>query len=109
MCIINNITFHWKFYTFMRNAFQVSSTAEHKDESLEMSVGAADRAESAEGGDAPEDGPGDDAQHLVKLSYHDSGIDIRDPVLHVTPTNAKKVRHDIVHPSNNRREQIVDS
>ncbi|XP_026324089.1 nuclear receptor coactivator 7 isoform X5 [Hyposmocoma kahamanoa] len=73
---------------------EVSSTAEHKDESLEMSVGAADRAESAEGGDAPEDGPGDDAQHLVKLSYHDSGIDIRDPVLHVTPTNAKKVYSD---------------
>ena len=34
---------------------------------------------------------GDDAQHLVKLSYHDSGIDIRDPLLHVTPANSKKV------------------
>lgn len=98
MCIINNIAFHLRLYAFMRNIFQVSSTAEHgKDESLDMSVGAADRAESAEGGDAPEDGPGDDAQHLVKLSYHDSGIDIRDPVLHVTPTNAKKVRHDKTH------------
>lgn len=31
------------------------------------------------------------AQHLVKLSYHDSGIDIRDPLLHVTPTTNKKV------------------
>lgn len=94
MCIINNIGFHWRLYAFMRNVFQVSSTAEHgKDESLDMSVGAADRAESAEGGDAPEDGPGDDAQHLVKLSYHDSGIDIRDPVLHVTPTYAKKVTY----------------
>lgn len=59
-----------------------------------MSVGTvegAERAESAEGGDGPEDAPRDDAQHLVKLSYHDSGIDIRDPVLHVTPATAKKV------------------
>lgn len=79
----------------MRNVFQVSSTAEQgKDESLDVSVGVPDRAESAEGGEAPDDAPGDDAQHLVKLSYHDSGIDIRDPVLHVTPTNAKKVGHD---------------
>lgn len=33
-----------------------------------------------------------DAQHLVKLSYHDSGIDIRDPLLHVTPAKSKKVK-----------------
>lgn len=32
-----------------------------------------------------------DAAHLVKLSYHDSGIDIRDPLLHVTPNTSKKV------------------
>ncbi|XP_073945943.1 TLD domain-containing protein mustard isoform X4 [Choristoneura fumiferana] len=35
-----------------------------------------------------------DAQHLVKLSYHDSGIDIRDPLLHVTPAKSKTVYSD---------------
>ncbi|XP_049887379.1 oxidation resistance protein 1 isoform X3 [Pectinophora gossypiella] len=73
---------------------EVSSSADQgKEESLDASVGAASRAESAEGNDPGEGGEAaDDAQHLVKLSYHDSGIDIRDPVLHVTPTNSKKVR-----------------
>lgn len=71
----------------------MSSTADNaKDESLDGSSATHDRAESTEGGDAPEDGPSDDgAQHLVKLSYHDSGIDIRDPVLHVNTANTKKV------------------
>ncbi|XP_063834374.1 oxidation resistance protein 1 isoform X3 [Ostrinia nubilalis] len=76
---------------------EVSSGTEHtKDESLEASVSRSrgnsttgDAAEVAEAPDAPDE-PRDDAQHLVKLSYHDSGIDIRDPLLHVTPTNAKK-------------------
>lgn len=85
----------------------MSSGTEHtKDESLEAGASRS-RTDSAAGepGDAGEPGeaadaasagsaaeePRDDAQHLVKLSYHDSGIDIRDPVLHVTPSNAKKV------------------
>ncbi|KAL0895544.1 hypothetical protein ABMA27_011647 [Loxostege sticticalis] len=82
-------------------ALQVSSGTEHtKDESLDASVPRS-RGDSAAGdaADAPDlpdaaDEPRDDAQHLVKLSYHDSGIDIRDPLLHVTPTNAKKVYSD---------------
>lgn len=71
----------------------MSSTADNaKDETIDGSSATHDRAESAEGGDAPEEGPSDDgAQHLVKLSYHDSGIDIRDPVLHVNTANTKKV------------------
>lgn len=72
---------------------QVSSSADQcKDESLEVPASVS-RAESSEGGYGPEvdDAPPDDAHHLVKLSYHDSGIDIRDPLLNVTPANAKKV------------------
>ncbi|CAH2068872.1 unnamed protein product, partial [Iphiclides podalirius] len=91
---------------------EVSSNADQgKEESLEACAGSSDRAESAagdaaegegvergEGGDGPEGGeeeaPRDAARHLVKLSYHDSGIDIRDPLLHVTPVNSKKVYSD---------------
>lgn len=86
----------------------MSSSASHgKEESLEAAVCAeGERADSSEGADAGEgyvDGGGDaegdggddvpveNPRHLVKLSYHDSGIDIRDPLLHVTPTTAKKV------------------
>ncbi|KAL4705024.1 hypothetical protein ACJJTC_009812 [Scirpophaga incertulas] len=90
---------------------EVSSTTEQtKEDSLE-GAGSRSRGDSA-AGDVPDvayvpdvpyapevpyapdvpDVP--DAQHLVKLSYHDSGIDIRDPLLHVTPTNAKKVYSD---------------
>ncbi|CAK1548396.1 unnamed protein product [Leptosia nina] len=72
---------------------EVSSSADHgKEESLEVSM-----AEGAEGSDverAASVAEGDDAAHLVKLSYHDSGIDIRDPLLHVTPANSKKVYSD---------------
>ncbi|CAH2990193.1 unnamed protein product [Chilo suppressalis] len=76
---------------------EVSSTEQTKEESLEAS-GPRSRVNST-AGDVPEvpeiqDAPADDAQYLVKLSYHDSGIDIRDPLLHVTPTNAKKVYSD---------------
>ncbi|XP_075983975.1 TLD domain-containing protein mustard isoform X4 [Anticarsia gemmatalis] len=69
---------------------EVSSTADVgcKDESVcggaEADLGAA--PDGSEAGDAADD----DAQHLVKLSYHDSGIDIRDPLLHVTPAHSKK-------------------
>lgn len=68
-----------------------SSASQCKEESLEASR---ERADSSEGGDGSEDAPADDAHHLVKLSYHDSGIDIRDPLLHVTPNNTKKVYSD---------------
>nr|XP_049698285.1 oxidation resistance protein 1 isoform X6 [Helicoverpa armigera] len=68
-------------------ALQVSSSADAcKDESVGGEPDAAAAADGSEGGDAADD----DAQHLVKLSYHDSGIDIRDPLLHVTPANSKK-------------------
>ncbi|XP_075984072.1 TLD domain-containing protein mustard isoform X16 [Anticarsia gemmatalis] len=73
---------------------EVSSTADVgcKDESVcggaEADLGAA--PDGSEAGDAADD----DAQHLVKLSYHDSGIDIRDPLLHVTPAHSKKVYSD---------------
>ncbi|XP_049698285.2 oxidation resistance protein 1 isoform X6 [Helicoverpa armigera] len=68
-------------------ALQVSSSADAcKDESVGGEPDAAAAADGSEGGDAADD----DAQHLVKLSYHDSGIDIRDPLLHVTPNNSKK-------------------
>ncbi|XP_068628973.1 nuclear receptor coactivator 7 isoform X3 [Battus philenor] len=84
---------------------EVSSNADQgKDESLEVCV-SSERAESAagevaevepvevvEGGE--DEVPRDAARHLVKLSYHDSGIDIRDPMLHVTPVNSKKVYSD---------------
>ncbi|XP_039765441.1 oxidation resistance protein 1 isoform X1 [Pararge aegeria] len=84
---------------------EVSSSADHgKEESLETSVAEGsveERAGSAEGegdvegeGEPEERGERGDAAHLVKLSYHDSGIDIRDPLLHVTPTNSKKVYSD---------------
>nr|XP_034841320.1 nuclear receptor coactivator 7 isoform X1 [Maniola hyperantus]XP_034841321.1 nuclear receptor coactivator 7 isoform X1 [Maniola hyperantus]XP_034841322.1 nuclear receptor coactivator 7 isoform X1 [Maniola hyperantus]XP_034841323.1 nuclear receptor coactivator 7 isoform X1 [Maniola hyperantus]XP_034841324.1 nuclear receptor coactivator 7 isoform X1 [Maniola hyperantus]XP_034841325.1 nuclear receptor coactivator 7 isoform X1 [Maniola hyperantus]XP_034841326.1 nuclear receptor coactivator 7 i len=84
---------------------EVSSSADHgKEESLEASVAdgsVEERAGSVEGeGDAEGEGEPEeraergDAAHLVKLSYHDSGIDIREPLLHVTPTNAKKVYSD---------------
>uniref|UniRef100_A0A2A4JK88 Oxidation resistance protein 1 n=1 Tax=Heliothis virescens TaxID=7102 RepID=A0A2A4JK88_HELVI len=66
---------------------EVSSSAEAcKDESVGGPAEAGAAADGSEAGDAPDD----DAQHLVKLSYHDSGIDIRDPLLHVTPANSKK-------------------
>ncbi|XP_037964087.2 oxidation resistance protein 1 isoform X3 [Plutella xylostella] len=87
---------HWAIPSKDRNSIdqtsEVSSTADvAKDESIDGSS-AHERAESTEGGDAPEEPPAadDGAQHLVKLSYHDSGIDIRDPVLHVTPAQQKK-------------------
>lgn len=57
--------------------------------------GAVSAAEGSEAGDAEAEAA-PDAQHLVKLSYHDSGIDIRDPMLHVTPANSKKVRANAV-------------
>lgn len=82
----------------------MSSSVDHgKEESLEASVAEGsveERAPSAEGdreGEAEAEAEGEergergDAAHLVKLSYHDSGIDIRDPLLHVTPANSKKV------------------
>ncbi|XP_037964092.2 oxidation resistance protein 1 isoform X7 [Plutella xylostella] len=91
---------HWAIPSKDRNSIdqtsEVSSTADvAKDESIDGSS-AHERAESTEGGDAPEEPPAadDGAQHLVKLSYHDSGIDIRDPVLHVTPAQQKKVYSD---------------
>ncbi|XP_052753612.1 oxidation resistance protein 1 isoform X4 [Galleria mellonella] len=83
---------------------EVSSSTEHKDESGEGGEGG-EGAEAAEGSGAEEGGDRDerhDAQHLVKLSYHDSGIDIREPLLHVTPINTKKdhqtdIEHDDYH------------
>lgn len=72
-----------------------SSGVEPKDESIEGSIVVADRAESAEVGEAPDEGgQANGAQHLVKLSYHDSGIDIRDPLLNVNTNNTKKVYSD---------------
>ncbi|KAJ8733907.1 hypothetical protein PYW07_014458 [Mythimna separata] len=71
---------------------EVSSSADAcKDESVggDVEPGAGAAADGSEG-----EAPDDDAQHLVKLSYHDSGIDIRDPLLHVTPANSKKVYSD---------------
>lgn len=73
---------------------QVSSGADPcKDESVGVEVEIGAVADGSEGGDVPED----DVQHLVKLSYHDSGIDIRDPLLNanVTPANSKKVSTNI--------------
>ncbi|KAM3966858.1 TLD domain-containing protein mustard isoform 3-T4 [Aphomia sociella] len=67
---------------------EVSSSAEQKDEAE-----GGESVEGAEGSGADEAGEPEerhDAQHLVKLSYHDSGIDIREPLLHVTPINTKK-------------------
>ncbi|KAH9634210.1 hypothetical protein HF086_001412 [Spodoptera exigua] len=72
---------------------QISSTADAgKEETTGPEPEAADSIAVAEGSDAGDAGeaPDHDAQHLVKLSYHDSGIDIRDPLLHVTPANSKK-------------------
>ncbi|CAH0722765.1 unnamed protein product, partial [Brenthis ino] len=74
---------------------EVSSSADAgKEESLEASVaeGSEERAGSVADGEAEEEPR--DAAHLVKLSYHDSGIDIRDPLLHVTPNTSKKVYSD---------------
>ncbi|XP_038208652.1 oxidation resistance protein 1 isoform X5 [Zerene cesonia] len=78
---------------------EVSSSADHgKEESLEVSMAeGVECAEGAEGSDAERAASaadGDDAAHLVKLSYHDSGIDIRDPMLHVAPNTSKKVYSD---------------
>ncbi|XP_013193063.2 nuclear receptor coactivator 7 isoform X4 [Amyelois transitella] len=75
---------------------EVSSSAEPKDDGGESSRSRCDSAaesagEAGEGGEAEQP---DDAQHLVKLSYHDSGIDIRDPLLHVNAVNTKKVYSD---------------
>ncbi|CAG4924199.1 unnamed protein product [Colias eurytheme] len=74
---------------------EVSSSADHgKEESLEVSMAeGGECVEGAEGSDAeraPSAAEGEDAAHLVKLSYHDSGIDIRDPMLHVAPNTSKK-------------------
>ncbi|KOB76480.1 BmOXR1 protein, partial [Operophtera brumata] len=58
------------------------SEASCAGESLDVPASTS-RAGSCEGGDVPDaDDAPDGAHHLVKLSYHDSGIDIRDPVLH---------------------------
>ncbi|XP_013166676.1 PREDICTED: oxidation resistance protein 1 isoform X6 [Papilio xuthus] len=100
---------HWAIPTKDRMSIdqgsEVSSNAEQvKEESLEACAGT-ERAESGageageggevgEGGEGEEEAPRDAARHLVKLSYHDSGIDIRDPLLHVTPVNSKKVYSD---------------
>ncbi|XP_045510554.1 oxidation resistance protein 1 isoform X5 [Colias croceus] len=78
---------------------EVSSSADHgKEESLEVSMAeGGECVEGAEGSDAeraPSAAEGEDAAHLVKLSYHDSGIDIRDPMLHVAPNTSKKVYSD---------------
>ncbi|XP_061710235.1 oxidation resistance protein 1 isoform X9 [Cydia pomonella] len=61
----------------------------------------ADEASAEPGSGTEADEAGDEAGpqpanalHLVKLSYHDSGIDIRDPLLHVTPAKSKKVYSD---------------
>lgn len=84
----------------------MSSSVDHgKEESLEVSVAEcseAERAEAGEHGEGEGEGEGDgsqpeDAAHLVKLSYHDSGIDIRDPLLHVNTANSKKVMFLIPH------------
>ncbi|XP_063547287.1 nuclear receptor coactivator 7 isoform X4 [Cydia strobilella] len=86
------------------DVFQVSSSTEQKEEGAEGAEGGAsvEGVEGAEAGSGTEpDEAGDeagpqpaDALHLVKLSYHDSGIDIRDPLLHVTPAKSKKVYSD---------------
>ncbi|CAH1643337.1 unnamed protein product [Spodoptera littoralis] len=69
---------------------EISSTADAgKEESTGPEPEAGDSIAAADGSEAG-DAPEQDAQHLVKLSYHDSGIDIRDPLLHVTPANSKK-------------------
>ncbi|XP_013166673.1 PREDICTED: oxidation resistance protein 1 isoform X3 [Papilio xuthus] len=101
---------HWAIPTKDRMSIdqgsEVSSNAEQvKEESLEACAGT-ERAESGageageggevgEGGEGEEEAPRDAARHLVKLSYHDSGIDIRDPLLHVTPVNSKKDSHSV--------------
>ncbi|XP_022824868.1 oxidation resistance protein 1 isoform X4 [Spodoptera litura] len=73
---------------------EISSTADAgKEESTGPEPEAGDSIAAADGSEAG-DAPDQDAQHLVKLSYHDSGIDIRDPLLHVTPANSKKVYSD---------------
>ncbi|XP_063633964.1 oxidation resistance protein 1 isoform X6 [Cydia splendana] len=80
---------------------EVSSSTDHKEDGAEGAEGGAS-VEAAEPGSGTEaDEAGDeagpqpaDALHLVKLSYHDSGIDIRDPLLHVTPAKSKKVYSD---------------
>ncbi|XP_048005751.1 nuclear receptor coactivator 7 isoform X13 [Leguminivora glycinivorella] len=73
---------------------EVSSSADQKEEGAEGAEGGS--AAGAEADEAADDaGPQPaDALHLVKLSYHDSGIDIRDPLLHVTPAKSKKVYSD---------------
>ncbi|XP_046967320.1 oxidation resistance protein 1 isoform X4 [Vanessa cardui] len=78
---------------------EVSSSADHgKEESLEASIAEGSEAErsgsAAEGAEGDVEEPRGDAAHLVKLSYHDSGIDIRDPLLHVNTANSKKVYSD---------------
>ncbi|CAG9576005.1 unnamed protein product [Danaus chrysippus] len=85
---------------------EVSSSVDHgKEESLEVSVAECsegERADAGEHGEGEGEGEGDgsqqgDAAHLVKLSYHDSGIDIRDPLLHVNTANSKKELCYICH------------
>ncbi|XP_050351785.1 oxidation resistance protein 1 isoform X4 [Nymphalis io] len=78
---------------------EVSSSADQgKEESLEASIAEGSEAErsgsAAEGAEGDVEEPRGDAAHLVKLSYHDSGIDIRDPLLHVNTANSKKVYSD---------------
>ncbi|XP_030027717.2 oxidation resistance protein 1 isoform X12 [Manduca sexta] len=74
-----------------------SSASQCKEESLDVapSLGSEGGEPDSDARDEPAEPaePSDDARHLVKLSYHDSGIDIRDPLLHVTPNN-KKVYSD---------------
>ncbi|XP_030027711.2 oxidation resistance protein 1 isoform X3 [Manduca sexta] len=77
-----------------------SSASQCKEESLDVapSLGSEGGEPDSDARDEPAEPaePSDDARHLVKLSYHDSGIDIRDPLLHVTPNN-KKGHHHVHH------------
>lgn len=78
---------------------QVSSSGvDQKEESLEGSSVGAGVAEIVEPVEPADDGgnAADEGQHLVKLSYHDSGIDIRDPMLHITPNATKKVKVRVI-------------
>ncbi|XP_063394514.1 oxidation resistance protein 1 isoform X9 [Cydia fagiglandana] len=83
------------------DVFQVSSSTDHKEDGAEGAEAGASVEATEPGSGTEADEAGDeagpqpaDALHLVKLSYHDSGIDIRDPLLHVTPAKSKKVYSD---------------
>ncbi|XP_063394527.1 oxidation resistance protein 1 isoform X21 [Cydia fagiglandana] len=80
---------------------EVSSSTDHKEDGAEGAEAGASVEATEPGSGTEADEAGDeagpqpaDALHLVKLSYHDSGIDIRDPLLHVTPAKSKKVYSD---------------